>query len=531
MGQVERRCNGQFCTPRPGFLRGGKAGPLAGRRLFLIRKDFALTIPVLDRRRAGVLLHVASLPGRYGNGDFSHDAYRFVEFLGQVGASVWQTLPLGYPHLDGSPYQCLSAHAGNPLFISLDWLGDRGWLRSLRDDVPEEEGSAYRLACLREARRAFESRGDGESRRDFVRFVGEQAYWLEDFALYMALRAAQGHRSWHEWPASLRDRSPSVLARARAELADAMEQQRFEQWVFFRQWREIRNYAHELGVLLYGDLPIFVSADSSDVWARRDYFRLDASGREIVVAGVPPDYFSELGQRWGNPLYAWERMEADGFQWWKERLTTQLALFDWVRIDHFRGFDACWEIPAEEETALNGRWISAPGHALLGALSEVFSPLPLIAEDLGTITPGVGALRERFGIPGMTVVQFGFDGNPHNPYLPHNHKPYSVTYTGTHDNDTSLSWFRSLPPSLQDHVRDYLGYACEMPDALIRAALASCARLAVLPMQDVLGLGEGERMNTPGTTTGNWNWRFSWDQVDPARLVRIRHWGELYGRS
>jgi 4-alpha-glucanotransferase len=490
-----------------------------------------LSIPVLDRRRAGILLHVTSLPGRYGNGDFSHDSWRFVEFLRDAGATVWQTLPLGYPHLDGSPYQCLSAHAGNPLLISLDWLADRGWLSALRDGLPPEEGAAYRLACLREARSIFEEQGGADDRRDCRDFVAAQAFWLEDFALYMALRETQGNRSWRDWPAELRDRDPAALAEARAALAEAMEQPRFEQWVFFRQWRELREYAHGLGVLFYGDLPIFVSADSADVWVRRDYFRLDAEGREIVVAGVPPDYFSEQGQRWGNPLYDWERMEADGFQWWKERLGTQLGLFDWMRIDHFRGFDACWEIPAEEETALNGRWVAAPGHALLRALREVFTPLPLIAEDLGTITPGVGALREAFDIPGMTVAQFGFDGNPHNPYLPHNHTPRSVTYTGTHDNDTSLGWFRSLPEGLQSHVLDYLGYGPEMPDALVRAVLASCARLAVVPMQDVLGLGEEGRMNTPSTTAGNWGWRFRWEDVDAARLARFRHWVEMYGRA
>lgn len=490
-----------------------------------------MSIPILDRRRAGVLLHVTSLPGRYGNGDFSHDAWRFVEFLTHAGASVWQTLPLGYPHLDGSPYQCLSAHAGNPLLISLDWLADRGWLGALRDDTPQEQGAAYRLACLREARTGFAADADDECLRDYARFVAEQAFWLEDFALYMALRDSQGQRPWRDWPVELRDRDPSTLAEARSTLNEALEQQRFEQWLFFHQWRELRDHARSQGILFYGDLPIFVSADSADVWARRDYFRLDAEGRETVVAGVPPDYFSDQGQRWGNPLYDWERMEADGFQWWKERLGTQLVLFDWVRIDHFRGFDACWEIPAEDPDAIHGRWVAAPGRALLDALSEVFAPLPLIAEDLGTITSNVNALREAFGIPGMSVVQFGFDGNPHNPYLPHNHQPRSVTYTGTHDNDTSLSWFQSLPKGSRAHVLDYLGYGPDMPDALVRAALASCARLAVIPMQDLLGLGEGQRMNTPGTTSGNWGWRFDWEQVDSARLARFRHWVDLYGRA
>lgn len=486
----------------------------------------------LDRRRAGVLLHITSLPGPYGNGDFSHNAYRFVDFIADAGFSVWQTLPLGHTHWDGSPYQCLSAHAGNPLLISLDWLVDRGWLDGLPTALSIKEPCVkMRRRCLNTAYQNFLKRADEHSRRELAAFVATHSHWLEDYALFIAVREVLGHIAWRDWPQALRDRSPAALYEARIQYATSIGQRHFEQWLFFSQWQELRRYAAERGVLMYGDMPIFVAGDSADVWAKRECFLLDAEGKETVVAGVPPDYFSELGQRWGNPLFNWECMAQDDFRWWQERVQSQLELFDWVRIDHFRGFEACWEIPAHEDNAVNGRWVSAPGTALLESLHHNFEHLPLIAEDLGIITAEVEALRDQFAIPGMHVLQFAFDGNPNNPYLPHNHRPNSVVYTGTHDNDTTLAWFQDLPAHLQALVTDYLADPSDpMPYAVARSALASCAKLAILPMQDILGLGVNQRMNTPGTVENNWSWRFAWEQVDEKVMERYKHWLGLYGR-
>lgn len=486
--------------------------------------------PILDRRRAGVLLHVTSLPGSYGNGDFSHEAYRFVDFLADAGFSVWQTLPLNHTHEDGSPYQCLSAHAGNPLLISLDWLMDRGWLDALPE--PSDNPAQQRRACLALAYQNFLTRADRLQQHELASFTSTHSHWLEDYALFIALRKTYGCENWRVWPSPLRDREPAALHEARIRHAAAIGQYQFEQWLFFCQWQELRRYARDKGVMMYGDMPIFVAGDSADVWARRQCFLLDAEGQETVVAGVPPDYFSELGQRWGNPLFNWECMEKDGFRWWHERVNSQLELFDWVRIDHFRGLEACWEIPAESPSAVNGRWVPTPGIALLDSLHASFDSLPLIAEDLGIITPEVEALRDRYALPGMHVLQFAFDGNPNNPYLPHNHRVNGVAYTGTHDNDTTLAWFQGLDAHRQQEIYDYLGNPPDpMPYALAHCALASCAKLAVLPMQDILGLGAGARMNTPGTVVGNWNWRFNWDQLCAEQIANFKHWNALYGRS
>jgi len=485
---------------------------------------------VLERRRGGILLHITSLPGEGGTGDLGEHAFRFVEFLAGCGLSVWQTLPVGPTHEDGSPYQCLSAHAGNPSLISLEWLAQRNLLSPGRPGEAKAT-RAGRLAALGEAFQAFraDDRGLGDDYRRFVRF---HHYWLEDFALFSALKQRFRKLAWWDWPPPLRDREPEAIERVRKELAREIEQVRFEQFVFFQQWKELRRHAHHHGVLLFGDMPIFVAADSADVWSKRRYFLLDDTGHPKVVAGVPPDYFSATGQRWGNPHYDWEAIQRDGFSWWIERMHTQLELFDWIRIDHFRGFEAYWEIPAEAETAAAGRWVPAPGEALLEAIFERFGSLPLVAENLGLITPEVEALRKKFAIPGMLVLQFAFDGGPANPYLPHNHAADNVVYTGTHDNDTTLGWFESLTPERQGHVYDYLGQPQEaMPWALMRTAFASVAAVAIVPMQDVLGLGRGHRMNTPGTTEGNWRWRFAWDQLHPQHGDRLRHWSHLYGRA
>lgn len=486
---------------------------------------------VLERRRAGVLLHPTSLPGGIGNGDLGADAHRFVDFLEQAGFSVWQTLPLGPPHRDGSPYHSLSLHAGNPMLISLERLVEWGWLDA-GNPAGSENPVGYRLKRFAQAYRIFMQRASESDLQAFEAFINTEAHWLEDYALYRVLRRKYSGRAWYQWPAPLRDRVPPALAEARAQLIEEIAQVSFEQFVFARQWQALRAHANERHVLLFGDMPIFVAHDSVDVWAQREYFMLDAEGQPTVVAGVPPDYFSEQGQRWGNPLYRWERMQADGFRWWIARLTTEFRRFDLLRVDHFRGFEACWEIPATEDTAINGRWVKVPGEALFETLKTHFGALPVVAEDLGLITPEVYALRDRFDLPGMKILQFAFDSGPDNPYLPHNHRVASVVYTGTHDNDTTLAWFENLPAETQLRAVEYLGYPHEsMPWPLIRSAFASVSQLAIIPMQDVLALGRGYRMNTPGTTEGNWRWRFAWEQLPPDLMERLRRMARMYGRG
>lgn len=485
---------------------------------------------VLAKRRAGILLHPSSLPGNPDQGDFGHEAFRFIEFLAASGLSVWQTLPLGPTHTDRSPYQCLSVHAGNPLLISLDWLVDHGWLQS-EALVEADINSEYRHECLKMAYKGFYKHADDKMRLAYREFVESKSSWLHDYALFMSLRDESGEQSWMEWPEALRDRQPKALQDASRRLHESCEYVRFEQFVFLLQWDELRQYAHQKGIYLFGDMPIFVAHDSAEVWAHRENFSIDKHGKANVVAGVPPDYFSEAGQRWGNPHYAWEFHRKDGFQWWKNRMYSQLELFDLIRIDHFRGLEAYWEIPAESKTAQLGQWVKAPGEELLNALYASFDDLPLVAEDLGTITPEVTELLNKFGLPGMKILQFAFNGDPANPYLPHNFTENCVVYTGTHDNDTTVSWYESLSDQNRKYLDEYLsGPGLPMPWPIIQCALDSVAKLAILPMQDVLGLGSGHRMNIPGTTQGNWQWRFEWSQVPDDLAGRLHHLVQLYGR-
>lgn len=485
---------------------------------------------VFAQRRAGVLLHPTSLPGAAGNGDLGPDAYRFVDFLSDCGVSVWQTLPLGPTHDDLSPYQCLSVHAGNIRLVSLQPLVELGWLdeAGLDESQPLQPQRKVRLVA---AFNGFQRNANDDDRQAFTRFIGEHAGWLEDYALYEALRAANGNRPWYDWPERIRNRHQSVLAEERRRLAGAIEQIRFEQFLFYRQWRQLRQYANDRGVLLFGDIPIFVAYDSADVWAHREWFSVDADGHLVKVAGVPPDYFSATGQRWGNPLYRWDVLQQDGFRCWIERIRSQLEIFDLVRIDHFRGFEAFWEIDADAETAVDGKWVKGPGDAFFEVLERELGDLPLVAEDLGVITPEVTALREQFRLPGMKILQFAFDGTADNPYLPHNHEKCCVVYTGTHDNNTSLGWYQDIDVQQRTRVRHYLGDSPEpMPWLLARAALSSVAFLAVLPMQDVLGLDGAHRMNVPGVCDGNWGWRFDWSQLQDEHRNRLREWVSLYGR-
>lgn len=463
-----------------------------------------------------------------------HDAYRFVEFLQECGFSVWQMLPLGPTHEDGSPYQCLSAHAGNPLLISIDWLIDRGWLNLQHITVPPGSNE-FRRQCLILAFEVFVREASAEWKKKLAAFCAQQQYWLQDFALFMAIKHDQYDKPWTHWPQALRSRDSKAIKSAEAKLANDIARIQFEQFVFFTQWHEIRDYARQRGVLMFGDMPIFVAHDSADVWAYRHNFMLDKTGESVFISGVPPDAFSDTGQRWGNPLYDWAAMQAEDYAWWQTRFKTQLELFDLIRIDHFRGFEACWQIPVTEPTAMHGAWVQVPGRELLGVVSQKFPQLALIAEDLGVITAEVDALRRDFGLPGMKILQFAFGGGADNPYLPHNHELVSVVYTGTHDNNTTLGWIRSAPDHVRQHISVYEN--CNAMDdmhmlrQMIVMALASVARLAILPMQDILALDASHRMNTPGTTVGNWRWRFDWAMLQPAMRHTMQQLLSMYGRN
>jgi 4-alpha-glucanotransferase len=488
---------------------------------------------ILQKRRAGILLHITSLPGGGAMGDLGQEAYHFVNFLKDTGITVWQTLPIGTTHADRSPYQSLSAHAGNPDLISGDWFFKMGWLRF--SDLPGSADNPFDIPkkiLLNKAFNGFLERSGEPDKIDFERFCQDKAFWLDDFSLFMALREEFGEQSWNQWPEKFKNRDTRVLQKARHRLHHNIAAIKFQQYVFFRQWLELKAYASQNGVLLFGDIPIFVSYDSADVWANRDVFKLDDNAGMSVVAGVPPDYFSATGQRWGNPHYDWNYLKKTGFHWWLERLETQLELFDILRIDHFRGLEAAWEIPVHEETAINGEWVQAPGHALLTVINNTLGDVPLVAEDLGIITPEVEALRDDFNLPGMKILQFAFGGGADNPYLPSNYTPNCVADTGTHDNDTTIGWLEKLRDDERQKIYDYLGHP-QLPlhYALIHAALGSVAHMAIIPMQDILELGSEHRMNTPGTTQGNWAWRFNWDQVTPERVEHLRHLVYLFNRQ
>lgn len=478
----------------------------------------------LKDRRAGVLLHPTSLPGAREQGNIGQDARRFVDFLQTAGISVWQMLPLGPTHADGSPYQCVSVHAGNTGLICLDDLAGNGWL-------PLEMAREASLHdCLKQARSGFTASARPAQKGAYTRFKRTHAFWLDAYSLYQAIRQQQDYRPWYQWPAQLRDWQQACAVRD--DYAEALEQVRFEQYLFFSQWSALHRYASAHGVALFGDIPIYVAHDSADVWSNAALFSVDHSGALETVAGVPPDYFSATGQRWGNPLYRWEVLDGQDYGWWVDRFKTQLELFDLLRLDHFRGFEKYWEIPADADTAIDGHWVAGPGGKLFDRLRQVFGTFPLVAEDLGIITPEVDALRLAYGFPGMKILQFAFEGGEDNPYLPHNHERLSVVYTGTHDNDTTLGWFDGLDEAGRENVSRHLDrYRQDMPWMLIEAALDSVATLAVFPLQDLLSLGSSDRMNTPGTTENNWRWRFSWSQVEPQLAAQLHELIQRYGRN
>lgn len=488
-------------------------------------------------KASGILLHPTSLPGRFGIGDLGDEAYRFANFLVASGQSLWQVLPLGPTDEGGSPYSSYSAFAGNTLLISPDKLVEDGLLeKSDLDDfalheterVDFEQSRKTKNAFLKKAFERFHQTGDRTLRESLEMFKQENASWLDDYALFQGLKKANGGKAWLEWDQPLARREPEALSRARRDLRDEIEAQKFFQFLFFKQWHALKTFCNQRGIQIIGDVPIFVAHDSADVWTNREQFKLDDHGRPRVVAGVPPDYFSETGQFWGNPLYNWDRMREDGFGWWIERLRASFQLFDIVRLDHFRGFAACWEIPAGETTAQNGGWVETPGRELFSAVRDTLGDLPIIAEDLGVITPDVVELRKEFGFPGMRVLQFAFNGEEDNVNLPQNYERDVVAYTGTHDNDTTVGWFNQLSEmkitdveKTRESCLNYLqSDGREINWDFIRVVLASVAGSTIIPLQDVLGLGSEARMNIPNTISGNWSWRYAghW-LVEPAGRV------------
>jgi 4-alpha-glucanotransferase len=493
-------------------------------------------------RASGILLHPTSLPGPYGIGDLGPAAYAWLDFLAETGQQLWQVLPLGPTGYGDSPYQAFSAFAGNPLLISPDRLLEDGLLDEAdladRPDFPAERVDygpviEYKYALLGRAFARYQAAPPPELRAELEAFAAQQAAWLDEFALFMALKQEYS-LAWDSWRAAVATRQPEALDEARRERADSAAAHRFYQFLFFRQWRALKDYASAQGIQIIGDVPIFVAYDSADVWSRPDLFRLDADGRPTHVAGVPPDYFSPTGQLWGNPLYRWDVLKRQGYDWWIARLKATLALVDLVRLDHFRGFEAFWEIEAGRPTAEVGRWVKGPGSGFFKAIQQGLGAkdLPIIAEDLGVITPEVVALRERFDLPGMKVLQFAFAADAADPFLPHNYPPNCVVYTGTHDNDTTLGWYQSVAENERDFCRRYLARdGSDVAWDLIRLAWASVAHTAVAPLQDLLALGGEARMNLPGRASGNWGWRFTADQLtDPVRL-RLAEITRLYGRS
>jgi 4-alpha-glucanotransferase len=498
--------------------------------------------PVPARRSAGVLLHPTSLPSPYGIGDLGPVAFAWVDALVRAEQSWWQTLPLGPTGYGDSPYQSLSSFAGNPNLISPDLLLHDGLLK--KDDLagnrapvgPVDYGTVipFKAKLLDQAWQNFRRSAAPALKAEFEVFVRQQTDWLEDYALFQALKGRFKGANWQEWPDGLLRREPAALTLARRELSESLHQQRFRQFLFFRQWAKLKEYANRQGLRLIGDVPIFVASDSSDLWANPELFLLNDQRQPEVVAGVPPDYFSPTGQRWGNPLYDWERQKQTGYAWWVKRLKATLGHFDLVRLDHFRGFVDAWHIPADAPTAEAGEWVPGPGADFFRTVQKALGGLPLLAEDLGDITPAVRQLRDEFHLPGMRILQFAWNNQPDNLFLPHNFERNTVVYTGTHDNDTTRGWYSTLPY----HDKQFLWRYQNKPPIddrdisweLIRMAWSSVADCAIVPLQDLLNLDSHARMNLPGREEGNWQWRVSTDQPVEQALQGLRDLTWLYHR-
>jgi 4-alpha-glucanotransferase len=491
-------------------------------------------------RSSGIILHPTSLPGPYGIGDIGPQAHRWIDFLSGAGCSLWQVLPLGPTGYGDSPYQCFSAFAGNPYLVSPEALLEEDLLHP--DDVvqlptfPNERvdfGAVIygKLGVLDRSFARFQYHASDEIQRGYADFCAEQAGWLPDYALFMALKEAHGGAPWFTWEARLRDRQPQALDQARRKYEVAIQRQLYRQFIFFRQWSALRQYAHEQSIYIVGDAPIFVAHDSADVWAHPELFFLDEKGQPTVVAGVPPDYFSPTGQLWGNPLYRWKVHKESGYQWWLQRIRSVLGTVDIIRLDHFRGFAGYWEVEGKAKTAEKGHWVPAPGLDFFHTLQDALGELPIIAEDLGVITPDVEALRDHFGLPGMKILQFAFEGGPKDSFLPHNYPQNCVVYTGTHDNDTGRGWYKRVTEKERDFCRRYLARdGCDIAWDMIRANWASVAVFALAPMQDFLSLGNEARMNYPGNPSGNWQWRMHAAALNPSLQARIKETNYLYDR-
>ncbi len=494
---------------------------------------------MLQGRSSGILLHPTSLPGPNGIGDLGPSAYRWIDTLAEMGCGYWQLLPLGPTGYGDSPYQCFSSFAGNTFLISPELLVGRGLIDEPTDrpafpDDRVDFGPTidWKLKVVDRAYDTFIRTSPAAYVADFDQFIEANGTWLHDYALFIAIKALHDGRPFWQWAPELRDRHPAALARVRTDEADEIRRIAFGQFLFFQQWNELHTYANRKGVAIIGDLPIFVAADSADVWANRDLFELDEAGSPTLVAGVPPDYFSPTGQLWGNPQYRWDRHSSDGFQWWLERLGATLGLVDLVRIDHFRAFADYWEIPADAPTAETGRWVAGPGSRFFEAVGDRYGDLPIIAEDLGEISPAVFALRDQFGLPGMKILQFAFDGDSSNPFLPHNYPANCVVYTGTHDNDTTRGWWDSSDDLTRHHARIYLETdGVDISWDLIAAAWHSSAALAIAPIQDLLSLDGDSRMNVPGEPSGNWRWRMAADAISDDIVARTRDLNHETDRS
>ena len=492
-------------------------------------------------RASGIILHPSSLPGPDGIGDLGPEAFRWVDFLSETGCGLWQVLPLGPTGYGDSPYQCFSAFAGNPYLVSSVLLMEMGLLSRIdladRPQFPIEkvdysEVIQWKIKLLDRAYAKFQKSTRSGIRDAFEAFQQTQKDWLEDFALFMAIKEDNGGGSWEHWPENLRSRDAETLELFRQEHAQAIQNHTFCQFLFYQQWETLHKYANQKGIRIIGDVPIFVAYDSADVWSHPELFFINKKGLPTVIAGVPPDYFSATGQLWGNPLYRWSDHKKTGYSWWIKRMKSAFQLFDFIRLDHFRGFVAYWEVRYGKLTAEIGRWVPGPAANLFDAIQNKLGDLPIIAEDLGVITPDVVALRDKYGLPGMKIFQFAFTNDPKDPFLPHNYPGHCVAYTGTHDNDTARGWYESAPEKERDFCRRYIARSGQdISWDMIRVVWSSVAIMALAPMQDLLNLGNEARMNFPSRASGNWFWRMTPNALTPQLLARVKEVNYLYGRS
>ncbi|RLC98112.1 MAG: 4-alpha-glucanotransferase [Chloroflexota bacterium] len=495
---------------------------------------------MINIRSSGILLHPTSLPGPYGIGDLGPQARNWVDFLSKSGTGLWQVLPLGPTGFGDSPYQCFSAIAGNPYLISPDDLVEEGLLHpNDLTNIPDfPSGSVdfgnviyWKMDLLHKSYEQFRHAGK-KIHKEAGKFYSEQEEWLNDYALFMALKEFHGGKPWASWPAIYRDRDPEALELFKEDRSHAVHRQKFYQYLFYKQWNKLKEYANQQGIKIIGDIPIFIAHDSADAWTNRDLLYIGDDGQPTVVAGVPPDYFSETGQLWGNPLYRWDVHARDNYQWWIKRLKAVFSMVDIVRLDHFRGFANYWEIPAGEKTAINGRWVDGPGADFLTQVHAEFGKLPIIAEDLGEISPEVYKLRDQFNLPGMKILVFAFDSGETNEFLPHHYPENCVVYTGTHDNDTAVGWFKRIGEGEKTFAQRYLQTSGEdIAWDLIKAAWSSKAVYAISPLQDLLNLDNQARMNYPGNPQGNWKWRFFETDLNDELKEKLHNVNSIFGRS